>query len=540
MAQRRGFVAELQRDVARRRREAEQAQHGAVREAARIDREAQRTWREAQRAQAADERERARLRVREREAEAAAQTAHVELRIRELATLLSSSLEISPGFAFHVLRQKATLPPFDAGGLDVPAAAPQWADFEPVAPGAVGRAFGGAGRYERAMAQARAEYAGACTAHEVAEADRVRQFAQRQDSYVQLVAAEQQRVREHNAEIDRLAAAFAAGEPDVVTAYMAEILVSSVYPEGFPHGYRLLYRPDSQDLVVDYELPDTDIVPEHRAYRYVKKSDEITAVARPVRDRKDLYRSVVAQIALRTMREVFDGEGAGVVDAVVFNGHVSTIDRATGQPTRPCLVSVTATREEFSGLVLAQVDPVECLRRLNALVSPHPYDLEPVRPVVDFDLSSYRFIEGKDALADLDGRPNLLDMTPTEFEHLVRQLFEAMGMNSWVTQASRDDGVDAVATNVDPIVGGLCVIQAKRYRNVVGVESVRALAGVMDDKRATKGILVTTSWYGTASWDFVSRHGRIELIDSPRLKHLLREHLDLDVLIPLKRTVAPR
>ncbi|TCJ33305.1 restriction endonuclease [Parafrankia sp. BMG5.11] len=337
-----------------------------------------------------------------------------------------------------------------------------------------------------------------------------------------------------------MAAAFGAGDPEVVVAYMADVLQSSVYPDGFPHRYRLLYRPDSQDLVIDYELPTTDVIPEQRSFRYVKKTDETTAAARPVRERRDLYRSVVAQIALRTMREVFDGEGVDVVDTVVFNGHVSTVDRATGQEIRPCLVSVSATREEFTGLVLAQVDPTECLRRLNALVSPHPYDLEPVRPVVDFDLSSYRFIDGMDALADLDGRPNLLDMTPTEFEHLVRQLFEAMGMDSWVTQGSRDDGIDAVATNVDPIVGGLCVIQAKRYRHVVGVEAVRALAGVMEDKRATKGIMVTTSWYGKSSWDFVARHGRIELIDSPRLKFLLLEHLDLDVLIPLDRKVPSR
>jgi restriction system protein len=76
-------------------------------------------------------------------------------------------------------------------------------------------------------------------------------------------------------------------------------------------------------------------------------------------------------------------------------------------------------------------------------------------------------------------------MTPTEFEHLVRQLFEAIGMQSWVTQASKDDGVDAVAINEDPFIGGHCIIQAKRYRGAVGVEPVRALAGVMDDKHAT-------------------------------------------------------
>ncbi|MEX5635549.1 restriction endonuclease [Parafrankia sp. FMc2] len=540
MARRRGFVAELQRDAARRRREAEQAQRAAVREATRIDREAQQALRESRRTQAASDRERARQHVQEREADASAQNAHLNLRIAELSTVLSSSLATSPGFPFDVLRQTPNAPAFDPDGLDVPAAPPDWADFEPPPPGAVGRVFGGAGRYERAMAQAEAEYTAACEEHAVLDANRQRRLAERRAQYDRMLAEEKQRVQANNAEVDRMAAAFGAGDPEVVVAYMADVLQSSVYPDGFPHRYRLLYRPDSRDLVIDYELPTTDVIPEQRSFRYVKKTDEITAAARPVRERRDLYRSVVAQIALRTMREVLDGEGVDVVDTVVFNGHVSTVDRATGQEIRPCLVSVSATREEFTGLVLAQVDPTECLRRLNALVSPHPYDLEPVRPVVDFDLSSYRFIEGMDALADLDGRPNLLEMSPTEFEHLVRQLFEAMGMNSWVTQGSRDDGIDAVATNVDPIVGGLCVIQAKKYRHVVGVEAVRALAGVMEDKRATKGIMVTTSWYGKSSWDFVARHGRIELIDSPRLKFLLLEHLDRDVLIPLDRKVPSR
>ena len=62
-------------------------------------------------------------------------------------------------------------------------------------------------------------------------------------------------------------------------------------------------------------------------------------------------------------------------------------------------------------------------------------------------------------------------MSPTEFEHFVRQLFEAMGMKSWNTQASKGDGVDAVAIDEDPVFGGLCIIQAKRYRGAVGVEA---------------------------------------------------------------------
>jgi restriction system protein len=78
-------------------------------------------------------------------------------------------------------------------------------------------------------------------------------------------------------------------------------------------------------------------------------------------------------------------------------------------------------------------------------------------------------------------------------------------MKSWVTQASRDEGVDGVAYNDDLIVGGLCIIQAKRYSKIVGLEAVHALGGVMEDKHAAKGVLVTTSWVGKASRDFAAR-----------------------------------
>lgn len=30
---------------------------------------------------------------------------------------------------------------------------------------------------------------------------------------------------------------------------------------------------------------------------------------------------------------------------------------------------------------------------LNAVISLHPYDLEPVRPVLQFDLRNYKFVE---------------------------------------------------------------------------------------------------------------------------------------------------
>ena len=69
--------------------------------------------------------------------------------------------------------------------------------------------------------------------------------------------------------------------------------------------------------------------------------------------------------------------------------------------------------------------------------------MEAVEPFIAFDLKRFRFTDDIDVVAGLDSRPNLLKLSPTEFEHLVRQLFVAMGAEAWTTVPSKDGGVDA-------------------------------------------------------------------------------------------------
>lgn len=335
----------------------------------------------------------------------------------------------------------------------------------------------------------------------------------------------------------RAEAAFNAEGPEAFVAAVQRALATSVYPEGLDGSCAAQYIPESRELWVEYELPRKEVIPAVTGYRYVKTKDVIQPGLRKEPEINKLYEKLIARVALRTLAEAFDAAPATLVAGIVFNGYVSAKDPATGRPVRPLLLSVHAPREEFAEIVLdePELDPKACLRAyLNALISPHPYDLEPVEPVLKFDLRKFKFVEEMNVIAGLDSRPDLLALKPVEFEHLIRELFEAMGMKSWVTQASRDEGVDGVAVNEDPIVGGLCIIQAKRYSKIVGLEAVHALAGVMDDKNAAKGVLVTTSWVGKASRDFAARNGsRIEIIEGRHLKSLLREHLGLDVLIGL-------
>jgi restriction system protein len=114
-----------------------------------------------------------------------------------------------------------------------------------------------------------------------------------------------------------------------------------------------------------------------------------------------------------------------------------------------------------------------------------------------------------------------------EFEYLVRDLFEKEfsqdGGEVKITRASRDQGVDAIAFDPDPIRGGKIVIQAKRYTNVVGVSAVRDLYGTLMNEGANRGILVTTSQYGPDSYEFAAGKP-ITLLDGGNLLSLLEKH----------------
>ena len=354
------------------------------------------------------------------------------------------------------------------------------------------------------------------------------------DLHVKALEAE---VGEHNAAVDEVERNFRAAVPDAVEEFFGQVLALSQYPRGFPHEYQVAYRQEPRELVIEYRLPPVEVIPTARDFRYVKTRTQIDELARPVKETKELYASVIHQVALRTMWECFAVTVAeDVVDTVVFNGIVPATNRATGQAEELHLISAPASRTDFSTLVLDQLDPAACLKHLKAILSPHPFDLEPVEPVIEFQKAKYRFADPVDALAGIDSRPDLLKMDWYKFENLIRQLFEAMGLDVQVTQSSRDEGIDAVAYNKTDIVHrSEILIQAKRYSNCVPANDVRALAGSVEEKRATAGLLVTTAWVSPETKAFAARNNRLSIIEGGELKHLLAEHLNLDVRIDLAR-----
>jgi len=123
-----------------------------------------------------------------------------------------------------------------------------------------------------------------------------------------------------------------------------------------------------------------------------------------------------------------------------------------------------------------------------------------------------------------------MELSPGEFENLITNLFQKMGLETKLTRPSRDGGVDCVAFDPRPVLGGKVIVQAKRYKNTVGVSAVRDLFGTMHNEGASKGILVTTSGYGTAAYEFANNKP-IELMTGGNLLYLLKEHAGIDAKI---------
>lgn len=79
--------------------------------------------------------------------------------------------------------------------------------------------------------------------------------------------------------------------------------------------------------------------------------------------------------------------------------------------------------------MLERVQPVEYLRRYFAAdISEHPDELQAVPPVLKFDMADPRVVDPIEVLSGIDRRPNLLDLSYTDFEHFIQNLFARIGL----------------------------------------------------------------------------------------------------------------
>jgi restriction system protein len=488
--------------------------------------------------------------AREREvaaghAEAETVTRALQARLTELETLLASTLGEDPYVAFDLLKEPLLLTEFrPPEQLAVAAPAPQESNFMPEPLSGLGALAPGRKRaYAAAVAQGRADYERAVTAHAQAEQRRREQLAHARAEYDTALARKQERIQHQHAAVDEMSSDFAAGRRKAVADYFRQVLAMQRYPADFPTAAKVAYLPAEQEIIADIDLPLLEAVPELESCEYLPVKKTLRHKKLTVSARNSLYQLVIAQMALRTLRCIFIADRGGLVRTVACNGYVDTINTATGKPARWCVVSTKVDRDLFDDLDLAHVKPLDCLAYLHAKISKTPEKFLPVQPIIEYPWDDLPYSDELDAIADLDTVQNLLDLDGYEFEKLMLQLFEAIPEFDEVrrTRSWADGGIDLVAVNTTPFVGGRVAIQAKRFapHRKVDISAVREVVGSISQREFNKGIIITTSGFTAAAREEATRLG-VELYDCERLLWLLGRHLHREYnVIDHERRKAP-
>ncbi|MGW0839045.1 restriction endonuclease [Streptomyces sp. NPDC002787] len=492
--------------------EAQRQQQRQAEARARQQREYERQQRAYQRDLARSQREQQAAYRQQREAEARRRTEELDARVAALEGLLVAGCRAS-AFRAASLTRPERLEPFSPGPLAQPVPMPDPNHYQ---------AQGGwtAQRRAQAQAEARARFEHDWHAAQAAEAQRQHQLEQYRRQYEQWAEGQRAEIRRHNAGLAEMATALRGGDPEAAVDYFsAALYASAAWPDGFPRGVSAAYDSAARQLVLDWELPRYDIVPEVKTVHYMPSVDQDKERPRPVTQRRALYRDVLAQCVLLVLHDLFAADEFGALESVVLNGFVDDHDPATGRRAQIFLATVTTSRSVFTGLHLEQVSAVDCLTDgLRGQLSSRPDQRTPVRTGRrPDDVGNGVVTHGGDE------DPDLLEMDPLAFEQLVAELFRAMGMQAVTTQRSNDGGVDVDALDPTPIRGGKIVVQVKRYRNTVPPTAVRDLYGTVQDAGANKGVLVTTSKFGPGSHTFA--HGKpLELVSGRELVDLLHRH----------------
>lgn len=503
-----GVWAEAQREQQRtqliQQREAERRQRAYERDAARDRREQQAAYKQ------------------HREAEARRRTERIEAEVAALQGLLAAGCR-APAFRMASLVRDERLEPFAPGTLAHPVPMPQLHQFQQQSSGWTL----GSGRRAQAEREAHDRYTRAWQAAHAAEQERQRQLAAYRQQYDEWAAGQLAGIRRHNSGLAELADALRAGDPEAAVEYFsAALYASTAWPEELPRQVSAAYDPGARQLVLDWELPRYEAVPEAKSVRYVAGTDQDKETARPATQRRALYRDLLAQCVLLVLRELYAADEFGALDSVVVNGFVDDHDPVTGREAQIVLATVQAPRPAFSGLRLEQVSAVDCLTDgLRGQLSARPDQLTAVRPGRrPAEVGGAGAVVSHGGHADGGGEePDLFVMDPIAFENLVAELFRAMGMEAVTTQRSGDGGVDVEALDPAPIRGGRIVVQVKRYRNTVPPTAVRDLYGTVQDAGANKGVLVTTSTFGPGSYTFANGKP-LELVPGAELVGLLHRY----------------
>jgi restriction system protein len=122
----------------------------------------------------------------------------------------------------------------------------------------------------------------------------------------------------------------------------------------------------------------------------------------------------------------------------------------------------------------------------------------------------------------IDSHPeSLYSLTPRQFEELTAELLRNFGYQATLTSKGRDGGIDVFAERETAVGTELVIVQCKKNSedNKVGAPVIKQLYGDVAARKATRGLLVTTSRFSSVALDFIRQtRYRLEGADIDKLR----------------------
>ena len=405
-----GFFAGLQRAARVAARENERRAHQSAREHAALARRVEQARKAESRAQTQlAKADAAHRKLREREALEAhveAMLAEVEERNQQLAevyedidTLLEATLSRDDYVDLNTLRVVVTHPPFDRIDLEKPTPEPVPIPNPPKptlslpeAPRGLASLFGKKRHaeaveearlahdrelvaWESMCRQAEARRQKAKSDHAGVEEKRVTDLERERARYARECADREAEAAGRNRDLDEFIANLGYGTADAVQEYVSIVLSNSVYPEHFQVTHEFEFEQTAAELRLRVLVPGPSDIPDTKAYKYSKASDEITSTTLSQKECRERFASAVHQVALRSFHEVFESDRRGLIQTISLEVGTSTVDPATGNLTYVPFVIAAAERHAFLAFDLSAVVPALTLGHLGAAVSKNPFGL---------------------------------------------------------------------------------------------------------------------------------------------------------------------
>lgn len=405
MARRRGFFAELQHQqkqeakaLARREKEEERARKSALASLERARKEEERAQKQLERATASEfkrlEKEAKLAHIERMEATAEAKNSELNVIYLDLDEILAATLTVDDYVDLIVLKDRTLNTPFSEPTLEIPTPRPEPIEdpvkpelLLPEKPTGFGRIFSSA-KYKK-----EAEYAkndlrkklqlwrelvdenarlGEIDEQAFYEAERSR-LSQLKNSQI----AHNDWCAESAEKIQQLIDGLAYGTPEAVQNYISLVMYNSIYPETLNVDHEFKFDISTSELFLRVNVCPPDSIPCIKNYKYTKSSDEITSVNLTKKACKDRYSSIIHQIALRSLHEIFEADRKGLIKTISLEVGTKAIIPATGLSDFILFVATGAEREEFNSYNLSAVDPLATLNHLGASISKNPFDLVP-------------------------------------------------------------------------------------------------------------------------------------------------------------------